>query len=104
MRRRLFTERERQACERRGRSAPHFALRFAVKEAAMKAIGTGWRRGVGWRDFELLERDGVLVLELAGKGLEYARVRGCRRAWVGGSLTRTHAAAQVVLEGEPTTQ
>lgn len=102
MRLRLFTERERAACERRARPGPHFALRFAVKEAGMKAVGTGWRRGVGWRDFELVEEGGALRLELGGRGLEFANLRGSARAWVGGSLTRTHAVAQVVLEGELT--
>ena len=100
MRQRLFTARERAACEGRARPGPHFALRFAVKEAGMKAIGTGWRRGVAWCDFELIEEGGALLLELHGKGLEYAGRRGSARAWVGGSVTRTHAVAQVVLEGE----
>ncbi|MFI5316131.1 MAG: holo-ACP synthase [Myxococcota bacterium] len=99
MRERLYTPRELADCGRRGRSGSHFALRFAVKEAGMKAIGTGWRRGVAWRDFETVETDHGLGLEIHGRALEIARERGFARAWVGASYTRTHAFAQVVLEG-----
>jgi holo-[acyl-carrier protein] synthase len=99
MRDRVYTEREIADCARRGRSGSHFALRFAVKEAGMKAIGTGWRRGVAWRDFETVETEHGLDLEIHGRALELARERGFARAWVGASYTRTHAFAQVVLEG-----
>ena len=96
---RVYTERERADCARRVRSSPHFALRFAVKEAGMKAIGTGWRRGVAWRDFETVETEHGLGLEIHGRARELAEARGFARAWVGASFTRTHAFAQVVLEG-----
>ncbi len=99
LRDRLYTPLEQRDCERRARSTPHFALRFAVKEAGMKAIGIGWRRGVAWRDFETRETERGLELHLTGRALEFARARGYARAWVGASLTRTHAIAQVVLEG-----
>ena len=98
LRDRVYTEREIADCARRGRPASHFALRFAVKEAGMKAIGTGWRRGVAWRDFETVETEHGLALEIHGRALELARERGLSHAWVGGSYTRTHAFAQVVLE------
>ncbi len=97
-RRRVFTDAERRDCERRGRPGPHFALRFAAKEAGMKAIGTGWRRGVGWRDFEVVEQDGALELRLHGHAARFAAERGSVHAWLGASRTRTHAVAQVVLE------
>ena len=50
---RIYTEAERAYCESKPNRMERFAGRFAAKEAAMKAIGTGWRRGVGWRDFEV---------------------------------------------------
>ncbi len=100
LRDRLFTPLEQRDCERRGRPVPHFALRFVVKEAGMKAIGTGWRRGVGWCDFETVETEGGLRLCLRGRALEIAERRGFRRVLVGASMTRFHAFAQVVLEGD----
>ncbi len=50
---RVFTPRERDDCMKRSRPDRSFAARFAAKEAAMKALGTGWGRGVGWRDVEI---------------------------------------------------
>ena len=101
IRERLFTPRERADCERRRRAGPHFALRFAAKEAGMKAIGTGWRRGVGWRDFETTENDGSLAMVISGRALDFARARKFQNVWLGASVTRTHAVAHVVLEGPP---
>jgi holo-[acyl-carrier protein] synthase len=48
--RRVFTEREIAYCTRRRDPVPHLAGRFAVKEATMKALGTGHSRGVAWKD------------------------------------------------------
>ena len=97
-RERVFTERERRECERRARPGPHFALRFAAKEAGMKAIGTGWRRGVGWRDFEVIEGEHGLEIVLFGRALDFAHRREFDRVWIGASFTRTHVLAHVVLE------
>ena len=99
LQRRLFTEREVKDCVRRRNSAAHFALRFAAKEAGMKAIGTGWRRGVAWRDFETIEAESGLELRLSGRALDFANARRFERAWLAASMTRTHAFAHVVLEG-----
>jgi holo-[acyl-carrier protein] synthase len=104
-RERLFTPAERRDCERHARPGPHFALRFAAKEAGMKAIGTGWRRGVAWRDFEVCEEAGGLSLRVHGRAAEIARERAGGNAafFLGASRTRTHALAQVVLESPPET-
>jgi holo-[acyl-carrier protein] synthase len=97
-RERVFTERERADCEAFRRPGPQLALRFAAKEAGMKAIGTGWRRGVTWRDFEVVPHPDRRELRLSGRASEIAHEQGSDRVWLAAGLTRTHAIAQVVLE------
>ena len=50
---RVFTADEIRYCESKANKAERYAARFAAKEAGMKAIGTGWSRGVTWRDIEV---------------------------------------------------
>jgi holo-[acyl-carrier protein] synthase len=94
---RVFTDREIAYCTKRRNPAPHLAGRFAAKEAAMKALGTGHSRGVLWKDVEVLRSGGPPRLELHG-----AAARHALRLKVRGSLlTITHsetlALAQVLL-------
>src|SRR5919197_6623436 len=56
--RRVFTDGEIAYCTRRRDPAPHLAGRFAAKEAAMKALGTGHSRGVLWKDIEVVRQPG----------------------------------------------
>ena len=99
---RVFTDAERAYCDRRPRSRPsHYAGRFAVKEAVMKALGTGWRSGVRWVDIETLREPGQApTIHLHGRTADLARERGITR-W---HLTITHdadlALAFVVAESE----
>ncbi len=51
--RRVYTETERQSCDRRINRAARYAQRYAAKEACAKALGTGFRQGVAWRDMEV---------------------------------------------------
>jgi holo-[acyl-carrier protein] synthase len=108
--RRVFTPGEIAACRRTGRPAAHFAVRFAAKEAVMKAVGTGWARGVRWVDIETIAPGGEsaavsdrLRLELHGEvghvadGLA-ARLGGSARSHLAVSRSRTHAVASVLLE------
>jgi len=55
---RIFTETERRRCDRRANRAASYARRYAAKEAAAKALGTGFRRGVFWRDLGVVNLPG----------------------------------------------
>jgi holo-[acyl-carrier protein] synthase len=99
--RRCFTEREIAHCTRYHNNAEQFAARIAVKEAASKALGTGWRRGVHWKNFEVAhEYTGKPFLRVHGKAAELASEMGVRHI----NVTITHdagiAAAVVIFEGE----
>jgi holo-[acyl-carrier protein] synthase len=99
--RRLFTEDEAAYCVRHKVPAVHFAARFAAKEAGMKAIGTGWSSGVGWRDFEVrLDARGRPLLIISGKAGEIARSMGATHSLVSLAHDAGVATAVVVLEGE----
>jgi holo-[acyl-carrier protein] synthase len=96
---RIFTEREIAYVERKANKYERYAARFAAKEAGMKAIGTGWRRGVRWQDFEVSNlRSGKPTLLLHGVAAEFAARLGVKNI----SLSLTHTAqygmAHVILE------
>ena len=97
---RVFTNAELESCADRRDEAQALAARFAAKEACLKALGTGWRRGVAFRDVEVLRLDGgAPTIRLAGGAAKRAQERGVRTVHV----TLTHqpgvAAAAVILEG-----
>jgi holo-[acyl-carrier protein] synthase len=96
---RVFTPGEIAYCERHRKKFERYAARFAAKEAAMKALGTGWRNGVRWVDIEVArEASGKPILRLHGRARELANALGARRL----SLSLTHsgniAFAQVIFE------
>ena len=97
---RIFTEGEIAYCARRRVPAIHFAGRFAAKEAAMKALGTGRSRGVLWRDVEVVRVGGPPQLRLHGGAARRFAAIGGRSSL----LTITHsdelAMAQVLLLGD----
>jgi holo-[acyl-carrier protein] synthase len=98
--RRIFTPREIAYCESQRARFERYAGRFAAKEAAMKALGTGWRRGVRFVDIEVVrESSGRPVLHLTGVARQIAEQMGVRRISV--SITHNHdtALAQVIFEG-----
>jgi len=91
---RLFTEPERAYCDRRGDPAPHYAARFAAKEATAKAVGR-WLR---WHDVEVLsERSGRPVLVLSGEAAALAQVARGARLLLSLSHSRDYAVACVLL-------
>lgn len=98
---RIFTPEEAAYCNRCAHPPIHFAARFAAKEAAFKALGTGWARGVHWKDVEL-ERlpSGQPRLILRGGALEWATKLGANRFHVSLTHDQLVSAAVVILEGE----
>lgn len=97
---RCFTAREVGDSGDGPRRVEHLAARFAAKEAALKALGTGWADGVGWTDFEVVRLDsGKPELRVTGRAAEIAARMGVQRWHV--SLTHTAALAQasVIAEG-----
>jgi holo-[acyl-carrier protein] synthase len=71
---RVFTEGERRRSDRRAARAPSYARRFAAKEACSKALGTGMRAGVFWRDMEVVNlASGQPTLRLSGGALDHLR-------------------------------
>ena len=97
---RVFTEAERTYCDGRGAVASqHYAARFAAKEAALKALQTGWRGGIGWHDVEIAARDsGAPYLVLHGVAKELFEKSGATHAHLSMSHTTEHAIAEVILE------
>jgi len=99
LRDRAFTRSEIEYCEGRANKFQHYSARFAAKEAVFKAIGTGWRDGVGWQDAEVSSQiTGKPILLLRGRTLELANLMGVRKYWISLSHTDQYAVAQVVLE------
>ncbi len=98
---RVFTEKERRYCDSRGVvAAQHYAARFAAKEAALKALRTGWSGGVSWQDVEVSQLEsGAPVLSFHGLVRKLYEQSGARAAHLSISHTTEHAIAQVVLEG-----
>jgi holo-[acyl-carrier protein] synthase len=70
--RRIYTAREIRACHRRTRATEHFAACWAGKEAILKALGTGWRRGLAWTDLEIRHEEGKPIVLLTGAAKEIA--------------------------------
>jgi holo-[acyl-carrier protein] synthase len=95
--RRIFTEGEVTYCQAHRRAAQHFAARFAVKEAAMKALGTGHSHGVLWRDVEVVRRGGPPQLQLHGAARLRFEQMGGRSSLVTITHTDVLAIAQVIL-------
>jgi holo-[acyl-carrier protein] synthase len=75
--RRVFTDAELAYCRARRDPIPHLAARFAAKEAGLKALGTGLRLGIRWRELEVRREPGrPPVLVLSGRSREICRARG----------------------------
>jgi len=96
---RLFSERERTLCSARKNSASCYAARFAAKEALLKALGTGLRDGISWRDMEITHNDlGKPELLLTGRAADIFASQGLGSIFLSLSHDGGNAIAMVVLE------
>ncbi len=97
---RVFTAREIAYAERKANPYERYAARFAAKEAGMKALGTGWRGGLGWQDLEVVnESSGRPTLKLHKRAAEIAAKLGVVRISLSITHTAEQALASVILEG-----
>lgn len=98
---RICTPAEVAYCERFKNRAERYAARFAAKEAAFKALGTGWRKGVRWLDVEVTHQpSGKPELALTGRAREVAKELGVARISVSISHADRYVVAQVIFESE----
>ena len=96
---RIFTEQEINFCFQRPKSVSSLALRFAAKEAFSKAIGLGMKKGIRWRDIEIVHHpSGRPDLNVTGKALSFCYKQGIRRWYVTLSDEGDYGIATVVLE------
>ncbi|MCB5279088.1 MAG: holo-ACP synthase [Candidatus Cloacimonetes bacterium] len=96
----VFTPNEASYANSKASPAQSYAARFAAKEAFMKALGTGWDKGVSWRDMEILNTDsGKPELYLSGITKQLAEQMGVLNIHISLSHEKEYAIAQVVLEG-----
>lgn len=95
--RRVYTEREIDYCNSRKQATEHFAGRWAAKEAVLKAIGTGWIRGISWRDVEIRNNSGGAPWVVLHAGTrDIAEARGVRKVLITISHCRTYATAYAI--------
>jgi holo-[acyl-carrier protein] synthase len=94
---RVFTPEEIAYCRRRHDFASSFAARFAAKEAAMKALGTGWSRGVHWTGIEVVRRHGPPQLHFHGGAAKRMAEIGATGSLVTLTHSRELAIAHVLL-------
>ncbi|PQO38125.1 holo-ACP synthase [Blastopirellula marina] len=97
---RVYTQHEIEYCSERKAATQHYAGRWAAKEAVLKAIGTGWIKGITWRDVEVANQfGGKPVIHLSGGALDSARRRGIEEVQISISHCRTHAVAYALALG-----
>ena len=95
--RRVFSEEERTYCDRTARPAQHYAARFAAREAVLKALGTGFSRGIGFADVSVTRNEaGQPQALLTGRAREVAEEQGLREVSLSISYTHDVAVANAV--------
>ncbi len=97
---RVYTPHEIQYCQSRKQATQHFAGRWAAKEAVLKALGTGWRRGISWRDVEVHnEPGGNPTVRLRGGARDVVEQLGITEMLISISHCRSHATAYALAQG-----
>ena len=97
---RIYTDREIAYVERKANRFERYAARFAAKEAGMKALGTGWRRGIQWKDFEVVNLpSGRPTLLLHGEAQAIASRAGVKSVHLSLTHTAENGLAYVIFEG-----
>lgn len=94
---RVYTADETRYCQRRNQATQHFAARWAAKEAVLKAIRTGWVRGISWRDVEVVSEGGPPSIALHGGVREVTDKMGIREILITMSHCRSHAVAYALV-------
>ena len=98
---RVYTREEIRYCRNRKQATQHFAGRWAAKEAVLRALGTGWRRGISWRDIEIRHKpDGRSVVAVRGGVRDVVQRLDVARLLVSISHCRTHAVAYAIAMGK----
>ncbi|MBL0155732.1 MAG: holo-[acyl-carrier-protein] synthase [Bryobacterales bacterium] len=98
---RIYTPKEIAYVQRKANKYERYAARFAAKEAGMKAIGTGWRGGITWQDFEVTNlASGRPTIAFHGAAARYAERMGVKRAHLSLTHTAQYGQAFLILEGE----
>ncbi len=99
---RVLTEKERAAVGRFRDPVPHVSGRFAAKEAILKALGTGWRGQISWKDIEVVNDDlGQPQVTLSGECARIADQKGIQRILLSITHTQHHAAASAIALTAP---
>ena len=97
---RVYTAEEIRYCQNRKQSTQHFTGRWAAKEAILKALGTGWRRGISWRDIEIRnEPSGKPVVAVRGGVRDVVEEVGIRKLLITVAPCHTHATAYGIATG-----
>ena len=99
--RRVYTQWEIEYCGKRKSSVQHYAGRWAAKEAILKAIGTGWAKGIHWTDLEIRnELGGQPFVQLAGEAQKICEQKGISQILISLSHCRRFATAFATAVGD----
>ena len=98
---RVYTPAEIKYCQSRKQATQHYTGRWAAKEAILKALGTGWRKGISWRDVEVRnEPGGKPVVAFRGGAKEVVEQLGITDIHITISHCRSHATATAIAVGK----